>query len=493
MPRLGKNVPMTQPIDAAPTDNAPTDNGPTDNAEHRIEHDTMGEVRVPAKALWKAQTQRAVENFPISGVPINSELIGALGLIKEAAAKTNAKLGILSQEYADAIATAASEVAENRYDSEFPLDVFQTGSGTSSNMNANEVIASLATAQLDEAVHPNDHVNASQSSNDVFPSAIHIAATYHLVFSLLPALRHLADALSLKANEFAEVVKSGRTHLMDATPVTLGQEFGGYAAQIRHGIERVDAALPRVAELPLGGTAVGTGINTPPGFAESVISMIVEKTGLPLTEARDHFEAQGARDGLVEASGVLRTIAVSLYKIANDVRWMGSGPRAGLGEISLPDLQPGSSIMPGKVNPVICEATMMVCVQVIGNDAAVAFAGASGNFELNVMLPVMARNLLESIQLLANVSRLLADRCVMGIKANVEHCRKLAESSPSIVTPLNRYIGYENAAAVAKQALKEEKTIREVVIENGYISNGRLTEEQLDAALDVLAMTRRPV
>jgi fumarate hydratase, class II len=493
MPRLGKNVPMTQPIDAAPTDNAATDNAPTDNAEHRIEHDTMGEVKVPAKALWKAQTQRAVENFPISGVPINSELIGALGLIKEAAAKTNAKLGILSQEYADAIAKAASEVAENRYDSEFPLDVFQTGSGTSSNMNANEVIASLATAQLGEAVHPNDHVNASQSSNDVFPSAIHIAATYHLVFSLLPALRHLADALSLKANEFAEVVKSGRTHLMDATPVTLGQEFGGYAAQIRHGIERVDAALPRVAELPLGGTAVGTGINTPPGFAESVISMIVEKTGLPLTEARDHFEAQGARDGLVEASGVLRTIAVSLYKIANDVRWMGSGPRAGLGEISLPDLQPGSSIMPGKVNPVICEATMMVCVQVIGNDAAVAFAGASGNFELNVMLPVMARNLLESIQLLANVSRLLADRCVMGIKANVEHCRKLAESSPSIVTPLNRYIGYENAAAVAKQALKEEKTIREVVIENGYISNGRLTEEQLDAALDVLAMTRRPI
>jgi fumarate hydratase class II len=453
----------------------------------------MGEVKVPAKALWKAQTQRAVENFPISGVPINSELIGALGLIKEAAAKTNAKLGILSQEYAGAIARAASEVAENRYDTEFPLDVFQTGSGTSSNMNANEVIASLATAQLGEAVHPNDHVNASQSSNDVFPSAIHIAATYHLVFSLLPALRHLADAFSLKANEFAEVVKSGRTHLMDATPVTLGQEFGGYAAQIRHSIERVDAALPRVAELPLGGTAVGTGINTPPGFAESVISMIVEKTGLPLTEARDHFEAQGARDGLVEASGVLRTIAVSLYKIANDVRWMGSGPRAGLGEISLPDLQPGSSIMPGKVNPVICEATMMVCVQVIGNDAAVAFAGASGNFELNVMLPVMARNLLESIQLLANVSRLLADRCVIGIKANVEHCRKLAESSPSIVTPLNRYIGYENAAAVAKQALKEEKTIREVVIENGYISNGRLTEEQLDAALDVLAMTRRPV
>ncbi|HJV13063.1 MAG TPA: class II fumarate hydratase [Propionibacteriaceae bacterium] len=462
-------------------------------AEHRIERDTMGEVKVPAKALWKAQTQRAVENFPISGVPINSELIGALGLIKEAAAQTNAQLGVLNQEVAEAIARAASDVAANKYDSEFPLDVFQTGSGTSSNMNANEVIASLATAKLGETVHPNDHVNASQSSNDVFPSAIHIAATYHLVYTLLPALRHLADALGLKATEFAEVVKCGRTHLMDATPVTLGQEFGGYAAQIRHGIERVDAALPRVAELPLGGTAVGTGINTPAGFAESVISMIVEKTGLPLTEARDHFEAQGARDGLVEASGVLRTIAVSLYKIANDLRWMGSGPRAGLGEIALPDLQPGSSIMPGKVNPVICEATMMVTAQVIGNDAAVTFAGASGNFELNVMLPVIARNLLESIQLLANVSRLLADRCVMGVEANVEHCRTLAESSPSIVTPLNRYIGYENAAAVAKQALKEGKTIREVVIENGYVNNGALTEEQLDAALDVLAMTRRPV
>jgi len=453
----------------------------------------MGEVKVPAKALWKAQTQRAIENFPISGVPINSELIGALGLIKEAAAKTNATLGVLSPEYADAIAKAASEVAANHHDAEFPLDVFQTGSGTSSNMNANEVIASLAAAQLGEAVHPNDHVNASQSSNDVFPSAIHIAATYHLVYTLLPALRHLAEALSLKATEFAEVVKSGRTHLMDATPVTLGQEFGGYAAQVRRGIERVDAALPRVAELPLGGTAVGTGINTPPGFAESVISMVADKTELPLTEARDHFEAQGARDGLVEASGVLRTYAVSLYKIANDLRWMGSGPRAGLGEISLPDLQPGSSIMPGKVNPVICEATMMVSAQVIGNDAAVAFAGASGNFELNVQLPVIARNLLESIQLLANVSRLLADKCVLGIEANVEHCRKLAESSPSIVTSLNRYIGYENAAAVAKQALKESKTIREVVIENGYVDNGALTEQQLDAALDVLAMTRRPM
>jgi fumarate hydratase class II len=355
------------------------------------------------------------------------------------------------------------------------------------------VIASLSTAQLGAAVHPNDHVNASQSSNDVFPSAIHIAATYHLVYTLLPALGHLEAALNQKAEEFAEVVKCGRTHLMDATPVTLGQEFGGYAAQVRYGMERVDSALPRVAELPLGGTAVGTGINTPAGFADSVITMIADKTDLPLTEARNHFEAQGAQDALVEASGVLRTIAVSLYKIANDLRWMGSGPRAGLGEILLPDLQPGSSIMPGKVNPVICEATLMVCAQVIGNDGAVTFAGTTGHFELNVMLPVIARNLLESIQLLANVSRLLADRCVAGIQANVEHCRTLAESSPSIVTPLNRYIGYENAAAVAKRALKEGKTIREVVIENGYVDNGDLTEEQLDTALDVLAMTRRPV
>src|SRR4029453_5124333 len=326
---LGKNVPMTQQTDAT---------------EHRIERDTMGEVKVPAKALWKAQTQRAVENFPISGIPINSELIAALGLIKEAAAKTNAKLAVLSEDYAGAIANAASEVAANQHDGEFPLDVFQTGSGTSSNMNANEGIASLAAAELGKSVHPNDHVNASQSSNDVFPSAIHIAATYHLVYTLLPALRHLEAALSQKAAEFAEIVKSGRTHLMDATPVTLGQEFGGYSAQIRYGIERVDSALPRVAELALGGTAVGTGINTPPGFAESVINMVADKTGLPLTEARNHFEAQGAQDALVEVSGVLRTIAVSLYKIANDVRWMGSGPRAGLGEIALPDLQPGSSI-----------------------------------------------------------------------------------------------------------------------------------------------------
>jgi fumarate hydratase class II len=460
--------------------------------DHRIEYDTMGEVRVPAAALWKAQTQRAVENFPISGLPIDPALIAALGLIKGAAAQTNAKLGVLSAERADAIVKAADEVVAGEHDDEFPIDVFQTGSGTSSNMNTNEVIATLASGYAGETIHPNDHVNASQSSNDVFPSAIHIAATQSLVNNLTPALRHLQQALQAKAEEFAEVVKSGRTHLMDATPVTLGQEFGGYAAAIAYGVERVEAVLPRVAELPLGGTAVGTGINTPAGFAASVIGIVAERTGLPLTEARNHFEAQGARDGLVEASGALRTIAVSLTKIANDLRWMGSGPGAGLSEIALPDLQPGSSIMPGKVNPVICEATTMVAAQVIGNDAAVAFAGASGNFELNVMLPVMARNVLESIRLLANVSRLLADRCVAGIEANVEHCRVLAESSPSIVTPLNRYIGYENAAAVAKKALKEGKTIRQVVIDSGYVADGKLTEDQLDAALDVLAMTRPP-
>ncbi len=456
----------------------------------RIERDTMGEVRVPVDALYQAQTQRAIDNFPISGVPIDPALIRALGQIKGAAARVNANLDVLSHEVADAIHAGSTEVADGRHDHHFPLDVFQTGSGTSSNMNANEVLASLAGLALGSPVHPNDHVNASQSSNDVFPSAIHIAVTDSFVNSLVPGLRHLELTLAVKAAEFDTVVKSGRTHLMDATPVTLGQEFGGYAAQIRHGVERIETALPRVAELPLGGTAVGTGINTPPGFAAAVIDLLAEETRLPFTEARNHFEAQGARDGLVEASGVLRTIAVSINKIANDLRWMGSGPRAGLGEILLPDLQPGSSIMPGKVNPVMCEAAMMVAAQVIGNDTTVAIAGASGNFELNVMLPLIARNVLESSRLLANISRLLADRCIAGIEAQVEHCRHLAESSPSIVTPLNRYIGYENAAAVAKQALKEDKTIREVVIESGYVDDGKLTEAQLDAALDVLAMTR---
>jgi fumarate hydratase class II len=452
----------------------------------------MGDVRVPADAKWRAQTQRAVENFPISGQRIERAHIEALARIKAAAAKVNASLGVLSEDMAKAIVAAADEVAAGQWDDHFPIDVFQTGSGTSSNMNTNEVIASLATEKLGSAVHPNDHVNASQSSNDVFPSSIHIAATSAVVNDLIPALEHLEQSLSRKALEFATIVKSGRTHLMDATPVTLGQEFGGYAAQVRYGVERLHASLPRLAELPLGGTAVGTGINTPAGFSAAVIAEVAAATGLPLTEARDHFEAQGARDGLVETSGQLRTIAVSLYKVSNDLRWMGSGPRAGLGEIALPDLQPGSSIMPGKVNPVIPEALCMVCAQVIGNDAAIAFGGAAGNFELNVMLPVLARNLLESIRLLANISRLLADRVVDGIIADEERCQELAESSPSIVTPLNKYIGYENAAKVAKQSLKERKTIRQVVIEGGYVERGDLTEAQLDEALDVLSMTRPP-
>ncbi|MEU9148059.1 class II fumarate hydratase [Streptomyces sp. NPDC048349] len=456
----------------------------------RIEHDSMGDVRVPAHAKWRAQTQRAVENFPLSGQRLEHAHIEALARIKAAAALVNARLGVVEKDVAEAIRSAAAEVVEGRWDDHFPIDVFQTGSGTSSNMNANEVIATLATERLGREVHPNDHVNASQSSNDVFPSSIHIAATAAVTRDLVPALEHLAAALERKAAEFAQVVKAGRTHLMDATPVTLGQEFGGYAAQVRYGVERLRAALPRLAELPLGGTAVGTGINTPPGFAAAVIAEVAADTGLPLTEARDHFEAQGARDALVETSGMLRTIAVSLTKISNDLRWMASGPRTGLAEINLPDLQPGSSIMPGKVNPVVPEAVLMIAAQVMGNDATVAVAGAAGNFELNVMLPVMARNLLESVRLLANGSRLLADRTVDGITANAERAREYAESSPSVVTPLNRYIGYEEAAKVAKKSLAERKTIREVVLEAGYVERGALTVEQLDEALDVLRMTR---
>jgi fumarate hydratase class II len=457
--------------------------------EYRIERDTMGEVQVPAEALWRAQTQRAVENFPISGTRLERRHIRALAQIKAAAAAVNAELGVLDRTVAEAIIAAAAEVADGRHDDQFPIDVFQTGSGTSSNMNANEVIATLASAELGSAVHPNDHVNASQSSNDVFPSSVHLAATAAIAADLVPALDHLASTLDAKAVEFKDVVKAGRTHLMDATPVTLGQEFSGYAAQVRFGVERLRASLPRLAELPLGGTAVGTGINTPAGFARLVIQRLAHETGLAITEARNHFEAQGARDGLVEASGQLRTIAVGLYKIANDIRWMGSGPRAGLGELHVPDLQPGSSIMPGKVNPVVCEAVRQVCAQVFGNDAAVAFAGSQGDFELNVMLPVIARNVLESIRLLAAVCRLLADRCVAGLSADVERCRQYAESSPAIVTPLNRYLGYDEAASVAKQALAEGRPIRQVVLERGHVDSGRITAGQLDEALDVLRMT----
>jgi fumarate hydratase class II len=456
----------------------------------RIERDSMGEIRVPASAKWRAQTQRAIENFPISGMRLERAQIEALARIKGAVASVRREQELIEPELAEAIIGAAEEVARGDHDDQFPLDVYQTGSGTSSNMNMNEVLATLAGERLGRPVHPNDDVNHPMSSNDMFPASIHIAATAGVVRDLVPALEHLADALGRKAEDFASVVKAGRTHLMDATPVTLGQEFGGYGRQVRLGVERLMATLPRLAELPLGGTAVGTGINSPPGFGGRVIAEVASSTGLPLTEARDHFEAQGARDGLVELSGQLRTIAVSLTKIANDLRWMGSGPRAGLGEINLPDLQPGSSIMPGKVNPVLPEATLMVCAQVIGNDAAIAWGGAAGNFELNVMLPMLGRNLLESIRLLSTVTRLLADRCVDGITANAERLREYAESSPSIVTPLNRFLGYEEAASIAKQALAERRTIREVVVERGHVEAGRLTEAQLDEALDVMRMTR---
>jgi len=456
-----------------------------EGADFRIEHDSMGEVRVPALARWGAQTQRAVENFPISGLRVEPALLKALALIKAASAEVNAEIGAIAPDVARALAEAAREVADGEHADQFPIDVFQTGSGTSTNMNMNEVLAHLASVRLGREVRPNDEPNVSQSSNDVFPSAIHLAAASEIVSDLVPALGTLAGALSSQAAKLAGVVKSGRTHLMDATPVTLGQEFGGYAAAVTYGIERLQAALPRVAELPLGGTAVGTGLNAPADFAPKVIARLAAATGLPLTEARDHFEAQGARDALVEASGVTKTIAVSLYKIANDLRWMSSGPRCGLGEIHLPDLQPGSSIMPGKVNPVVPEAVCQVVAQVIGNDATVSFGGAAGNFELNVMMPVIARNLLESVRLLASVSRTLADKCVAGLVADEERCRTYALSSPSIVTALNPHVGYENGGKVVKKALAEGKDLRTVVLELGLMS-----EQEVDQALDVLAMTR---
>ncbi len=462
---------------------ATTDDG------YRIEHDTMGEVRVPASALYRAQTQRAVENFPISGRGLEPSQIVALARVKRAAALENGARGIVDEPIANAIAEAADRIIAGEHHDQFPVDVYQTGSGTSSNMNMNEVLATLASDIAGTPVHPNDHVNASQSSNDVFPTSVHVAVTEALIRTLVPALEHLAEAFERKATLWADAVKSGRTHLMDATPVTLGQEFGGYARQIRLGVERVTATLPRVAEVPLGGTAVGTGINTPVGFPQQVIARLAADTGLPVTEALDHFEAQGARDALVEASGALKVIAVSLTKINNDLRWMGSGPNTGLGELHIPDLQPGSSIMPGKVNPVIPEATLMVAARVIGNDATVAWAGASGAFELNVAIPVMGTALLESIRLLANSSRVLADKTVDGLEANLDRARAFAESSPSIVTPLNRVIGYEAAAKVAKHAVAEGITVRESVIALGYVERGEVSEEQLDSALDVLSMT----
>ncbi|CDQ45669.1 MULTISPECIES: class II fumarate hydratase [Mycolicibacterium] len=460
-----------------------------DNTEYRIEHDTMGEVRVPKNALWRAQTQRAVENFPISFRPLERTQIRALGLLKGACAQVNKDLGLLAADKADAIIAAAAEIADGRHDDQFPIDVFQTGSGTSSNMNANEVIASIAAAN-GVTVHPNDDVNMSQSSNDTFPTATHIAATEAAVRHLIPALELLHASLAAKAKQWRTTVKSGRTHLMDAVPVTLGQEFGGYARQVEAGIERVKATLPRLGELAIGGTAVGTGLNAPDGFGEKVVEVLVNETGIAeLRPCVDHFEAQAARDGLVEASGALKTIAASLTKIANDIRWMGSGPLTGLGELQLPDLQPGSSIMPGKVNPVLPEAVTQVAAQVIGNDAAVTVGGLSGAFELNVYIPMMARNVLESFTLLANVSKLFAEKCIEGLVANDAHLLQLAESSPSIVTPLNSAIGYEEAAKVAKEALKEKKTIRQTVIDRGLIGD-KLSEAELDKRLDVLAMAK---
>src|ERR1700687_5222708 len=466
-----------------------TDSAVDNAAEYRIEHDTMGEVRVPITALWRAPTQRAGEKFPISGRGLERTQIRALVLLKGSCAQVNKDLGLLPAEKADAIIAAADEIAEGMHDDQFPIDVFQTGSGTSSNMNTNEVIASIA-AQNGVTVHPNDDVNMSQSSNDTFPTATHIAATEAAVRHLIPALEVLHEALASKAQQWRTVVKSGRTHLMDAVPVTLGQEFSGYARQIEAGIERVRATLPRLGELAIGGTAVGTGLNAPDGVGAKVVEVLVAQTGLSeLRTATNSFEEQAARDGLGEASGALRTIAVSLTKIANDIRWMGSGPLTGLGEIELPDLQPGSSIMPGKGNPVLPEAVTQVAAQVVGNDAAVAWGGAAGAFELNVYIPMMARNLLESFKLLTNGSRLFAERCIDGLIANEARLRELAESSPSIVTPLNSAIGYEEAAAVAKQALKEKKTIRQTVIDRGLIGD-KLSLEELDRRLDVLAMAR---
>ncbi len=450
----------------------------------RIEHDTMGDVAVPVAARWGAQTQRAVQNFPVSGQRVDAGLIRALARIKGAAAVVNASLGVIDPAVAGAIATAAEEIVQGRWDDQFPVDVFQTGSGTSSNMNVNEVLASLAGERLGRPVHPNDEVNASQSSNDVFPSAIRVTAATAITADLIPALAHLAATLRTKSNEMGEVVKAGRTHLMDATPVTLGQELGGYARAVELGIERLSGVLPRLSELPLGGTAVGTGLNAPEGFAARVVAHLSEVLGLHLTEARDHFEAQGGQDVLVECSGVLRVVGVSLIKAANDLRWMASGPRTGLAEIWLPDLQPGSSIMPGKVNPVVPEAVCQVVAQVVGNDAAVAFAGAAGSFELNVMLPVMARNLLESIRLLAAASSLFADACVAGIVADEDQCRAYAESSPAVVTSLAPRLGYERAARVVKEAATSGRSLREVLRAAG------LSDEELDVALDVLALTR---
>lgn len=456
----------------------------------RIEKDSMGEMSVPEHALHGASTQRAVMNFPISGYRFSRPFIRALGLIKCGAAQANHDLGLLDSHRSSLIVQATEEVAEGKLDDHFPLDIFQTGSGTSTNTNANEVIANRC-AQLAgkaigsrDAVHPNDHVNMGQSSNDVIPSAIHVSAAEQLKVCLLPALEKLHGALTAKAKQFHEIIKIGRTHLMDATPVRLGQEFGGYAQQIAYAKVRVEKSIDVLRELALGGTAVGTGLNRHPDFPGKVMRHLHQWTGIEFYEARDHFEAQGGKDAVVETSGQLKTIATSLFKIANDIRWLGSGPRCGIGEIRLPATQPGSSIMPGKVNPVLCESLMMVCAQVFGNDTAVTWAGANGNFELNVMMPVMAHNLLESIRLLGNAVDAFTEKCVVGIEANEERCRELVELSMAMVTSLAPKIGYDRAAEIAKESAKTGKTVRELCREKKI-----LPESELQAALDPVAMT----
>jgi fumarate hydratase class II len=458
-------------------------------SDFRIEKDTMGEIRVPGNAYYGAQTQRAVENFPVSGLRFPRRFIQALGLIKWAAAEVNEELGLLDGRIADAVRKAAEEVVDGRLDTEFVIDVFQTGSGTSTNMNANEVIANRAIEMIggdrgSKEIHPNDHVNMCQSSNDVIPTAIRLAAVLGVSEDLIPALERLQAALAAKAVEFDDVVKVGRTHLMDATPVRLGQELSGYAMQVTRGVDRLRSALERLAELPLGGTAVGTGLNAHPEFAPRALAVLAERTGHPLREAADHFEAQGAQDALVEASGALKTVAVSLMKIANDIRWMGSGPRGGIGELRLPSLQPGSSIMPGKVNPVITEVVRQVSAQVIGNDAAVTIGGALGDFELNVMMPVMAHNLLQTVHLLTSAATLFRERCVEGLEADAERARALVEQSFPIITALVPKIGYEAAADIAKEALATGRGVREIAAERNVLS-----PEELEEALDVRKMT----
>ncbi len=453
--------------------------------EYRIEKDSMGEVKVPVDALYGASTQRAVDNFPISKHRFSRRFIWALGLQKGSSASVAAAMGFKDEKTSGAIRESADEVMTGDLDDQFVLDIFQTGSGTSTNTNANEVIAARANQILPAgSIHPNDDVNFGQSSNDVIPTAIHVSAVAAIREDLLPALGGLARSLERKSEEFSDVVKSGRTHLMDATPVTLGQEFGGYAEQVRKSTERVERVLPELEELALGGTAVGTGINAPEGFATAVISLMAERSGYPFREADDHFEAQGSKDAVVSASGALRTAAVALFKIANDIRLLGSGPTSGISELRIPALQPGSSIMPGKVNPVMSEMMMQVVAQVIGNDAAVVWSGANGNFELNVMMPVMAHNLLESTELLSNACNVFAQRCVDGLEANEARAQELVERNAIIVTALNPHIGYDNGAKIAKEAVASGRSVRELVLEAGL-----MTEKELDNALDLRKMT----